>query len=186
MASKAAPERNKKGAGLPIGDFRVDAAELSPVAFEERHGSGFLLLSAAGMKNVVGASSTELLLFAEEKEDAAERTAGLAVSVFPVRAASTSHTHLITVGRTSKNDLTFPDISVSRFHAFIKHGPNGEHQIIDAGSSNGTTVNGFSVCTKQAGPPTNLKSGDSIRFGQVDTTFLDARALRSFVLKFDD
>jgi hypothetical protein len=62
---------------------------------------------------------------------------------------------------------------------------HGEHQIIDAGSSNGTTVNGFSVCTKQAGPPTNLKSGDSIRFGQVDTTFLDAKALRSFVLKFD-
>jgi hypothetical protein len=186
VVSKGTAEQSRAGAGLPIADFRVDAAGLSPAAFEQRHGSGFLLLSTAGMKNVLGGSSTELLLFAEEKEDAAERTAGLAVSVYPVRAASASHTHLITVGRTSKNDLTFPDISVSRFHAFIKRGPNGEYQIIDAGSSNGTSVNGFSVCTKQAGPPTNLKNGDNIRFGQVDTTFLDASALQSFVLKFDD
>ena len=186
MASKATTDQIRAGEGTSIDGFRADAVELSPVAFEERHGSGFLLLSAAGMKNVASVSSTELLFLAEEKEDAAERTAGLAVLVFPIRAASASHTHLITVGRTSKNDLIFSDISVSRFHAFLKHGPEGGYQIIDAGSSNGTTVNGFSVCTKDAGPPTSLKSGDNVRFGQIDTTFLEASALRSFILKFDD
>jgi hypothetical protein len=185
LASKATADQSRAGAGLPIDDFRADAAALSPVAFEERYGSGFLLLSAAGMKNVASTSSTELLLFDEEKEDAAERTAGMAVLVFPVRSASASPTHLITVGRTSKNDLTFADISVSRFHAFMKRGPDGGFQILDTGSSNGTTVNGFSVSTKGAGPPTSLKNGDTVRFGQVDTTFLESSALRSFILKFD-
>jgi hypothetical protein len=32
----------------------------------------------------------------------------------------------------------------------------------------------------------NLTSGDNIRFGQVDVTFLEADALRSYVTKFGD
>jgi hypothetical protein len=186
VASNETGQVNRAGTGLSIDDFRVDAAAMSPAAFQERHGDAFLLLSAAGLKDEGGVSSTECLLLAEEKEDAFERTAGLALMVFSIWPASASHTHLVTVGRTSKNDLSFADISVSRFHAFIKRGPNGEPQIVDAGSSNGTTVNALSVCTKEADAPTNLKRGDNVRFGQVDTTFLDAKALQSFVSKFND
>jgi hypothetical protein len=32
----------------------------------------------------------------------------------------------------------------------------------------------------------DVKSGDNIRFGQVDVTFLEADALRSYVAKFGD
>jgi pSer/pThr/pTyr-binding forkhead associated (FHA) protein len=104
----------------------------------------------------------------------------------PIRAAKASLTHLITVGRATKNDVTISDISVSRFHAFFKRGPTGGFQLQDAGSSNGTIVNESSVCTKEAGPPMDVKSGDNIRFGQVDVTFLEANALRSYVAKFGD
>ena len=90
------------------------------------------------------------------------------------------------MGRSAKNDVTIADISVSRFHAFFKRNQAGGFQLHDAGSSNGTIVNESSVCTKETGPPADLKSGDNIRFGQVDATFLEANALRSYVAKFSD
>ena len=57
--------------------------------------------------------------------------------------------------------------------------------MLDAGSTNGTTVNGVSVPPKGAGAPVDLKTGDSVRLGQMEFTFLEAEALREFVLKFD-
>jgi hypothetical protein len=182
------PESNDDfaGTGLPIEQYQQDAARLSADEFDSRHGGAFLLLSATSLKHPKSGTATEVnLLDFGDADEAGERTAGLAVQVFPIRAASESLMHLMTVGRTSRNDLTIPDISVSRFHAFFRRSPDNRFQLQDAGSTNGTTVNGISVCTKEAGPPTDLDTGDNIRFGQIDVTFLKADALRSFVLKFD-
>ena len=55
--------------------------------------------------------------------------------------------------------------------------------IHDEGSSNGTTVNGAFVPGRDMGPPTQLKPGDTVKLGQVETTFTDAKALRDFALK---
>jgi hypothetical protein len=184
---EAKPEQvgNRATSGLRIEDLRSDAARLSAEEFEDRHGNAFLLLSSTGFKQPKSATSTEVLLL-DLGEEAGERTAGVSVRVMPIRAAEKSLTHLITVGRTAKNDVTIADISVSRFHAFFKRNPVGVFQLHDAGSTNGTIVNGASVCTKEAGSPTDVKSGDNIRFGQVDVTFLEADALRSYVAKFGD
>ncbi len=185
MEPKSEQARSTTKSGLRIEDLRPDAAGLSPEEFKDRHGDAFLLLSSAGFKQPKSATSTEVLLL-DPGEEAGERTAGVSVRVMPIRAAESSRTHLITIGRTAKNDVTIEDISVSRFHAFFKRNPAGGFQLFDAGSTNGTIVNEFSVCTKEAGPPTDVKSGDSIRFGQVDVTFLEADALRSYVAKFGD
>ena len=185
METKAEPVGREAKCGLQIEDLRSDAARLSAEDFENQHGNAFLLLSSAGFKQSKSAASTEVLLL-DLDEDIGERTAGVSVRILPIRAAKSSLTHLITIGRTSKNDVTLSDISVSRFHAFFKHDPAGGFQLHDAGSTNGTTVNGCSVSTKEAGPPMNVTSGDNIRFGQVDITFLEADALRSYVAKFGD
>ena len=105
--------------------------------------------------------------------------------VFPVRRGEKSLTHLVTLGRTTNNDIVVSDISVSRFHAFMKEGPNGDYQVLDGGSTNGTTVNGAFVASRGAGGPTTLKAGDNLRLGQVEFTFVDAEALRNFALEFD-
>ena len=171
--------------GIRIEDLRPDATRLSAEEFKDRYGDAFLLLSSTGFKQPKSATSTEVLLL-DLGEEAGERTAGVSVRVMPIRAAKDSLTHLITVGRATKNDVTISDISVSRFHAFFKRSPTGGFQLQDAGSSNGTIVNESSVCTKEAGPPMDVNSGDNIRFGQVDVTFLEANALRSYVAKFGD
>ncbi len=185
MAPKSEQDHVSTRAEIRIEDLRADAAGLSAEAFEDRYGNAFLLLSSAGFKQPKSATSTEVLLL-DSGEEVGERTAGVSVRVLPIRAAENSHAHLITVGRAANNDVTICDISVSRFHAFFKRAPSGGFQLHDAGSTNGTIVNETSVCTKEAGPPTDLRSGDNIRFGQVDVTFLEVDALRSYVAKFGD
>ncbi len=184
MSTQSASLAGPKGSGLEIEGYLDDARDLSSDSFEDRHGGGFLLLTATGFKLDAGSTSTEMILL-DEPEEAAERTAGVSVLVFPIRAAESSHTHLITVGRTSNNDVTIPDISISRFHAYFKRGENG-YQVLDAGSTNGTTVNGTSVPTQGAGSPIDLKSGDNLRLGLMELTFLETDALREFALQFDN
>lgn len=185
MEAKPEAAGRRAASGLRIEDLRSDAARLSADEFETQHGNAFLLLSSTGFKQSKSATSTEVLLL-DPEEEVGERTAGVSVQIVPIRAAKNSLTHLITIGRTEKNDVTLSDISVSRFHAFFKRNPAGGFQLHDAGSTNGTTVNGLSVSTREAGPPTNVKSGDNIRFGQLDVTFLEADALRSYLAKFGD
>jgi pSer/pThr/pTyr-binding forkhead associated (FHA) protein len=185
MEAKSQPTAAKPTSELRIEDLRSDAAQLSADEFEDRYGNAFLLVSTTGFKQSKNATSTEVLLL-DLEDDVGERTAGVSVRILPIRASKNSLTHLVTVGRTSKNDVTISDISVSRFHAFFKRNPAGGFQIHDSGSTNGTTVNGASVCTREAGPPTNVASGDNIRFGQVDVTFLEVDALRSYVAKFGE
>ena len=186
MSSEPGKKRQTTGSGSPIEGFLDDASRLSAAEFEAQRGSAFLILTATGFKQANGASSTEVLLLGLDQEPAEERTEGVSVLVFPIRAAKSSLTQLVTVGRTSNNDLVIPDISVSRFHAFFKQPTDGGFRLHDAGSTNGTTVNGFSVCTKEAGEPSSLATGDNVRFGQIDMTFLEASALQTFVLKFGD
>ena len=101
----------------------------------------------------------------------------------PVRSNGRSAGHLITIGRGSENDVVIPDVSISRFHAFAKQGANSEWLIQDAGSTNGTTVNGLSAPQQGHGSPIEMKAGDNLRIGQVELTFLDAVALISFAGK---
>jgi pSer/pThr/pTyr-binding forkhead associated (FHA) protein len=68
-------------------------------------------------------------------------------------------------------------------HAMLKRGEDGVFLILDAGSSNGTTVNGISVLARGQGPPSQLKPGDNVRLGRVECTFIDAAALRDFVIQ---
>jgi hypothetical protein len=175
------PATSARGSGVPIKELRADARELSAADFEDRHGSAFLLLTAADLSVPNGPATTEVKLLFDD-EPPAEKTASLSLLAYPVRRSGRSVGHLMTVGRTSNNDVVVPDLSISRFHAFLKPDDAGGFRIQDAGSTNGTTVNGASVPAQGAGPPVDLKSGDNLRLGQVDLTFLDVDALRKFVL----
>jgi pSer/pThr/pTyr-binding forkhead associated (FHA) protein len=167
------------GSGIPIKGLRDDARSISPIEFEDRHGPGFLLLSAADLNQPTGPMSTEVKLVGIDEP--AERTASLSLVAYPLRRTERSVGHLVTIGRTANNDVVINDISISRFHAFAKQGADGEMQILDANSTNGTGVNGIPVSSQGHGPASQLKAGDSVRLGQVEFTFLDARALQDFV-----
>ena len=158
--------------------FFEDAQALSPSEFESRHGSGFFLLTATKLTSPKDSYSTDVQLLCDG-DDASAHTGSLSTLVFPVR----STVHIVTVGRAPSNDVVIPDPSVSRAHALMKRGDNGVFLMLDASSSNGTTVNGISVLARGHGPPSELKPGDNVRLGRVECTFIDAQALRDFVLQ---
>jgi predicted component of type VI protein secretion system len=54
----------------------------------------------------------------------------------------------IRIGRLSDNDITLAELDVSRYHAELRHQPDGSFEIIDVGSHGGTYVNGERVTRK--------------------------------------
>jgi pSer/pThr/pTyr-binding forkhead associated (FHA) protein len=71
-----------------------------------------------------------------------------------------------TLGRLAHNTLQVDEPSVSGHHAdiFLKA---GRYHLHDAGSTNGTFVNGRQITD------TVLRDGDEVRFGSVEALFLD-------------
>jgi hypothetical protein len=178
LENEQSKERAEYGSALPLEAFLEDAQALSPPDFESHHGSGFLLLTATKQTAPKDTYSTEVQLLCDA-DDGSAHTGSLSTLVFPVR----STVHIVTVGRAPSNDVVIPDPSVSRAHALMKRGDNGVFLMLDASSSNGTTVNGISVLARGHGPPSELKPGDNVRLGRVEFTFVDARSLQDFVLQ---
>jgi hypothetical protein len=80
----------------------------------------------------------------------------------------------VSVGRALNKDLAFRHASVSKFHAYFQL-PDGDRcSVADAGSKNGTMVNGSPLAPKQL---VELASGDHVTFGSVFTIVMDARTL---------
>jgi hypothetical protein len=169
------------GNAIPIEALAEDARGLTPEGFEEKFGTGFLMVTAANLNGSRSVTGTELLL--DDEGDVAGQTASLAVVVYPLRPRAETPGHLVMLGRDPSHDVVVPDPSVSRIHAFAKRESNGTFVVQDMGSSNGTTVNGQSVAPRGAGAATLLKPGDTLRMGQVEFTFTDARALREFAIQ---
>lgn len=170
----AAARSSEVGSALPLGSLRDDSRSLSPEEFEARHGAAFLLLSSVAPHAPQNTFSTHLELVGDE--ETCERTGAISTLVYPLRSA----VHIVSVGRAPDNDVVVPDRSISRHHAFLKRGADGGFLILDAGSSNGTTVNGASVMVRRAGQPTRVRAGDTVRLGGLEFTFTDAKGLREF------
>ena len=172
------------GSAVDLRDLRVDARAMSSEDFEDRHGSAFLLLTATELSVPKGPATTEVRLLLDDEEVPGASTANLSLLAFPVRRTGRSVGHLIAIGRASNNDVAVPDLSISRFHAFLKE-VDGTWVIQDAGSTNGSSVNGNNVPQQGHGAAIALKAGDNVRLGQVELTFLGAKEMHAFALKFE-
>lgn len=75
-----------------------------------------------------------------------------------------------TIGRAPTCDLVLEYGSVSRLHARVELNESG-HVVVDAGSTNGTTVNGRRITELQ-----QLASGDEISMGEIFVAFFDSES----------
>ena len=75
---------------------------------------------------------------------------------------------VITIGRSSSNDVVIHDDKVSRHHLHIVQYDNGAYTLTDYDSTNGTYVNGGQVTGKE-----NLNSSDVIRIGRTTLPWMD-------------
>jgi pSer/pThr/pTyr-binding forkhead associated (FHA) protein len=71
---------------------------------------------------------------------------------------------VITIGRTSDNDVKLPESGISRQQCKIEGSP-GNYSVVDLDSKNGTMVNGTRISTSQ------LKDSDTIVIGRITIVF---------------
>lgn len=91
-----------------------------------------------------------------------------------------------TIGRAAECDVVLDDLRISRQHATIT-GDGQHYHVYDAGSLNGTFVNGRRLLTDTA---TRLHPGDELRFADLRFRFLSGPAGQSHLppdqLRLDD
>ncbi len=93
------------------------------------------------------------------------------VTVLAVKKASAGADDAITVGRDRNVDIRIDHATVSKVHAHFARSARGL-SLTDAGSRNGTWVAGRLLAPR--GAPSLVDSGDLVRFGELEFTFLSA------------
>lgn len=93
------------------------------------------------------------------------------------RPGSNPFKSMITIGRADHNDIQVKAGEISKFHCYLTTGPDGV-SITDAGSTNGTTVNGAPLVPKQ---PHKLAAGDEVALGGVLVAYHDPGTFYEFL-----
>jgi hypothetical protein len=160
-------------------DAFAGASERS--SFEALHGRAFLLLRRAGDKRLqVPARPSRTL--STSMPATREELHPSRYLVFPIRKTPRSLIdRFYAVGQTRNNDIVVRDVSVSKFHAYFQDDERGGFVLQDARSTNGTFLNGARVPRQGDADPIAVSSGDRVRFGTVELSFLVAAEFRQLV-----
>ena len=150
--------------------------------FSKLHGRAFLLMQrAAGKERLHPPARPSRTLLTEEPDERTDLPPSRYL-VFPVRKTERSLIErFYSVGQTRNNDVVIRDVSVSKSHAFFEDDGSGGFTLQDARSTNGTYVNGKRVPRSGMGLPAAVKTGDLVRFGSIELSFIDARSFRDLI-----
>jgi hypothetical protein len=176
---------------LRVEDFATASRTLDEAEFVARHGSAFLVHYGAveQMRRPEKLQPTQIFSIETPYfKGSPLRTLKSDYLVYPIQSTGRSpYPSMITVGRTRNSDIILPDESVSKFHAFFRDaaevtgGVPGTLVLQDAGSRNGTMLDGKAVPNARQGAPVSVGPGALVRFGVVQLTFLDANGLKELV-----
>lgn len=147
----------------------LEYAELGREGFAKKHGQVFLLGPNSPFTEMMNPSSTAEIAVGEDDALFHPRLSHHVYSVLP--SGRTAFTY-VTVGRTQNNDIVLADSTVSKFHAFFRKNAYGEYLLQDAGSKNGTFLDGQPVPGRDAGKGQLVSEKARLRFGTVEFWFL--------------
>jgi hypothetical protein len=88
----------------------------------------------------------------------------------------------LTVGRGSANDIEINDATLSQLHLLLMQGDGGEWTVRDAGSKNGTWLDGVPL---QPGVPLALRDGARIQAAHVCLTYYKPEGLYRRIESWD-
>jgi FHA domain len=164
-------------------DYLLRGRELGRADFVRNYPFPFLVGASRALVQPAGPQRTGVVARIEDFDNTLEgdepddRPVG-ATMVLAVRKIQPTFGKMITVGRTSNNDLVIRDVTVSKFHAFFRSGGAGM-EIGDAGSRNGTWVGRQKLPPK--GPTSAVPFGADVRFGSLVFQLVDAGGCWDFL-----
>jgi hypothetical protein len=132
---------------LTIEELRKEGQGLGRERFLAKHTSPFLVLDALGddrdaegFATVGGGNRRPRAPGVRKGDMPLPRTRAAAIQK---REGANDFANMITVGRAGNNDILLEVSSVSKFHAYFTHdSSDGRWYLHDAGSSNGTWIDG--------------------------------------------
>ena len=177
------------GNGISFEMIRGDASGLTLDEFRGKHGDAFLLVhandvatSAADTGPTDSGAPHPANAVVNPADPPQRRTTPMpSMIVFYVKKKPGSRFEWVSVGRNDGNDLHLPHASVSRFHAMLRLAADGQCTLQDAKSANGTFIAGREVPKQGAGAAVPLLTGQSLRFGDVNASYLNAGGLIALV-----
>lgn len=152
-------------------EFRAENGGLSKEAFVRKHPSAFLIVGIpipieedvefqTFSPATAGQKSTRVMATGQENPPRHTRTEQCVYAL----SKPEGEYRMITIGRTSNNDVHIPHTQISKFHAYFKKDSgSGKLVLTDAGSTNGTQVNLTTLTPRKAH---TLSDGDKIVFGK--------------------
>lgn len=151
--------------------FVREHVEMPIHEFRQRHPYPFLLMETGqaatadetGQHTAVLGFDRPVAVFAPESPPAIPEGDRRMLLLPVVRSPRSPQTQRITVGRSSMNDLVLRFDQVSKLHAYFVPREQGPGlAIVDAGSTNGTMVNGVRLAPDEH---IDVFDGDEIEFG---------------------
>lgn len=162
-------------------EFKGDNAVLSKDAFVKKHPTTFLLLNSPIDEgdDVEFHTYSPIMNTKSGTRDSRRRTHAI---VHKLAKQGEAEYFMVTVGRTSNNDVHIPHSQISKFHAYFnKDHVTGRTMLADAGSTNRTQVNQDILSPNE---PRLLENGDKVVFGgEVRGTFFTAEGMWELITK---
>jgi hypothetical protein len=156
-------------------DLRQLAQSLTRREFIEKHSHFFLVLNAHGdSQKPMTSFATEVMPSREALLEARD------LIVLPiVKSANSPFQAHISLGRARNCDIVIRHPSVSKLHARFRHEAEGS-LLADAGSQNGTFVDGKRLLPNEAVP---VAADSRLLFGSVPARYIDAGGLYTLLAR---
>lgn len=160
-------------------DLKRPAAQDDPQRFETEIGKAFLVLQGglAALKPPDGPTRTMMM----EADTIGERKRPLHDAlVWPLKqSGKTAYASMLSIGRTGNNDVPIPDKTVSKLAALMT--PDGDNFRVKQAGDAPVFVNDDELFKSARGTP--LSSGDTLRVGGVELTYMSAQAVRALCMR---
>jgi hypothetical protein len=163
-----------------VDDFVQELKRVGEVAFRKRHTAPVLIVTGRATRGKRADTDEVTRLISLKGSGKHRASLALVHRVFPLTKAPSGPPGPVVVGRTSENDVSIPEYSISKRHCSFEV-KDGTMAVSDCGSTNGTTLNGTKL---ERGASVPLCGGEQITMGKFTFVFETPAGFLEFISGF--
>jgi hypothetical protein len=160
-----------------VDDFVQELKRVGELAFRKRYTSPVLIVTGRATRGK--RADTDEVTRVTSLKGSGKHRASLALvhRVFPIAKAPNGPAGPVVVGRTTENDVSIPEYSISKRHCSFEL-KDGMMTVSDCGSTNGTALNGTPL---EPGASVPLCGGEQITMGRFTFVYETPAGFLEFV-----
>jgi FHA domain len=160
-----------------VDDYVQELKRVGEVAFRKRHPTPVLIVTGRATRGTRAGTDEVTRVTSVAKSGKHRATLALVHRVFALAKAPNAAAGAVLVGRTSENDVSIPEYSISKKHCAFEL-KDGGMTVADCGSTNGTMLNGTPL---EQDVPVPLCGGEIITMGRFTFVYETAAGFLEFV-----